>query len=210
MYKVYDDILPKDMVDNICDYVCHPSFIWHIGKHGRTLSDQFAIKYPNFQNNVQLIHPFLSRTQPWINGGIDGGYIKDYKLALFESNMINSMIIEFYKNIGENHNNKILHRIKANMLLESLDQTPNPPHIDICDEKHKVILMYMNDSDGDTIFYEDETGDKILDKITPKRGRIVFFDGHHYHSSSPPIKTSRRMVININIINKEDLHIIDK
>lgn len=193
------------MVDQICDYVCHPSFIWYSGECGRTLSDKFTYRYPNFQNSVQLTHPFLSKTQPWINGGIKGEYIKDYNLAITESNMINSMLIEFYKNIGDTHNNKILHRVKANMLIESLNGTPNPPHIDIIDKKHKVILMYMNNSDGDTIFYEDESGSKIIDTVTPKRGRIVFFDGHCYHSSSPPVKTSKRMVININIIDEEEI-----
>ena len=205
MYTVYDDILPKEMVDQICDYVTSPSFEWYCGTCGRTLDDKFSSKYPNFQNSVQLTHAFLSRSQKWYNGGINGYYGRNYDLAVTEREMINRLLKEFYKHIGELPINKVIHRIKANLLVQSVDDTPNPPHIDIIDGKHKVFLMYMNDSDGDTLFYKDETGEEIINRISPKRGRIVFFDGHHYHSSTPPVKSSKRMVINIDIMNEEDV-----
>ena len=200
MYKVYDNLLPKKFVDDICDYVCAPSFIWYLGPSGRTINEEKAKKHPKFKNSTQLTHPFLSAKHPWVKTGIKEFYVPNKSIAIKESNMINSLIIEFYKQLGESCTNKRLHRIKANMLLESTDNTPNPPHIDIIDMDHKVILLYANDSDGDTIIYEDEYGEKVLDKITPKKGRILFFDGHHYHSSTPPVKSQRRIVVNINII----------
>jgi hypothetical protein len=205
MYKVYDNILPKKVTDEICDYVCRPGFIWYAGPGGRTLNDQSAEKYLNFQNSVQLTHPFLTRSQQWINGGIKEEYIRDYNLAIFERNMLINIIIKFLGIIGEDISSKIIHRAKANLLLESLDTTPNPPHIDVIDMKHQVFLMYMNDCDGDTLIYEDKSANKILTRITPKKGRILFFDGHHYHSSTPPTNNPKRMVINVNLINEQDL-----
>ena len=59
---------------------------------------------------------------------------------------------------------------------------------------HWVCLYYINDSDGDTIFYE---GDKEIKRASPKKGRIVFFDGSLYHRAGVPTKNNR-MIININ------------
>lgn len=74
------------------------------------------------------------------------------------------------------------------------------PHIDM-ESPHKVILFYLNDSDGDTYFYNKEH--KIIDSVTPKENRAVLFDGSILHSSSKPIKFSRRIVLNINLVNNK-------
>ena len=73
------------------------------------------------------------------------------------------------------------------------------PHIDM-PIPHKVILFYLNDSDGDTNFYNKEH--KIIDSVTPKENRAVLFDGSILHSSSKPIKFARRIVLNINLVEK--------
>jgi hypothetical protein len=82
-------------------------------------------------------------------------------------------------------------------------------HIDqLCD--HTVFLYYVNDSDGDTIIIDkrfngvDEenvtlSGNNIIKRIPPKQGRIVIFDGAHYHTAEQP-KNNMRCVINFNVI----------
>ena len=65
---------------------------------------------------------------------------------------------------------------------------------------HKVILFYLNVSDGDTYFYDKEH--KIIDSVTPKENRAVLFDGSILHSSSKPIEFARRIVLNINLVDK--------
>lgn len=87
------------------------------------------------------------------------------------------------------------------------------PHIDN-PLPHIVALYYVNDSDGDTIifdkkyqygiqnFYDLEAIDPenipILEKISPKKGKLVFFNGAHYHASSQPT-AGPRCVINFNL-----------
>ena len=82
-------------------------------------------------------------------------------------------------------------------------------HIDMPID-HLVCLYYVADSDGDTIitsFRSDEidlspeefTNDNILQKITPKQGRAVLFDGRLYHTAEQP-KNNVRCIINLNII----------
>ena len=63
---------------------------------------------------------------------------------------------------------------------------------------HWVCLYYVNDSDGDTILFEDDKK-TVIQQVTPKKGRIVFFDGNIYHTSSKP-KNNIRSVINIDFI----------
>jgi hypothetical protein len=66
-------------------------------------------------------------------------------------------------------------------------------HIDL-DHPHWVCLYYINDADGDTIFYDDNLNE--IKKISPKKGRIVFFDGSIKHSAGIPTN-NERIVINI-------------
>ena len=61
---------------------------------------------------------------------------------------------------------------------------------------HDVILYYLNDSDGDTYFYNKN---KIIKQITPQFNKAIFFDGNIYHSSSKPVKSDRRVVLNLNV-----------
>lgn len=68
------------------------------------------------------------------------------------------------------------------------------PHTDR-PEKHLGLIYYVNDSDGDTVFFEKE---KIIEKVTPKKGRIVLFDGETLHSGGFPTNNPR-CIVNFNI-----------
>ena len=83
------------------------------------------------------------------------------------------------------------------------------PHIDAHrDYPYKVGVYYVNDVDGDTyIFNQTETNSTpedikngkvdVYTKISPKKGRLVIFDGDVYHSVGKP-KTDLRCIINYN------------
>lgn len=85
----------------------------------------------------------------------------------------------------------------------------NNPHIDL-GFPHLVCLYYVNDSDGDTVVYE-QTSDKVDEinvknttftekqRVSPKKGRVLLFNGKYYHSSSSPAMT-QRCIINFNLI----------
>ena len=69
-----------------------------------------------------------------------------------------------------------------------------------------VMIYYVNDSDGDTIFFNekhtgtiDNSKKTISQRITPKKNKCIIFDGLQYHAGSTP-KNSHRMFININFI----------
>jgi hypothetical protein len=89
-------------------------------------------------------------------------------------------------------------RIRLGMHLKEKTSQINKPHVDR-DDHHIGLLLYVNDSDGDTLFYKD-TGEIVTRSITPKRNTAVFFNGSLYHSSTTPSKTSRRITINYNFV----------
>ena len=69
------------------------------------------------------------------------------------------------------------------------------PHIDLEEgERHIVVLYYVVTSDGDTIIYNQRTESDVYtvkQKVTPKQGRVVIFDGGQYHTAQQAIKTVR-------------------
>ena len=75
------------------------------------------------------------------------------------------------------------------------------PHIDILFRKHLVALYYVCDSDGDTIIYNERVKSEtytIKQRVTPKQGRMVIFDGTLFHTAEQPLH-STRCVVNYNL-----------
>lgn len=81
------------------------------------------------------------------------------------------------------------------------------PHIDLYDP-HWVLLYYVVDNDAETVIYKNKMKNAndipVFDdleeslRVKPKKGRMVIFDGMHWHTSLQP-KSGRRAIININI-----------
>jgi hypothetical protein len=94
--------------------------------------------------------------------------------------------------------------------LNLFDDKIDTPHIDLFD-KHLVILYYVTDADGDTVIYKNKYSKKdpipFFDdlqeskRVTPKQGRVVLFDGSHWHTSCQP-KEKIRCIINYNVVDK--------
>jgi len=79
------------------------------------------------------------------------------------------------------------------------------PHVNI-PGPHIVGLYYVNDSDGDTVLFNQTVDDipfntpydeNILteyQRISPKKGRMVFFNGKKYHTSTSPTDKIRMVI----------------
>ena len=110
---------------------------------------------------------------------------------------------------------KTLIRLRCGMFLRSDKNYIHPPHVDH-DIDHLTAILYLNDSDGETIIYKEKFDSSLgLDardylhtklqnnvtedfRVTPKANRMVIFDGLTYHSSSSPVNTDRRIAMNCN------------
>jgi len=103
---------------------------------------------------------------------------------------------------------------------------PDSIHID-SPEPHISIIYYVSDSDGDTIIYKNPldmdndshwtepnkygfqdpivpTFDSVVEKqrVSPKKGRVLVFDGLLWHTSNQPNESNRRVILNSNLIAK--------
>jgi hypothetical protein len=95
-------------------------------------------------------------------------------------------------------------RVKANLLMPFKGQQggTHHPHIDQELIDTKTLIYYVNDSDGDTVTYNEyfdgtkQSNFTVEKKITPKKGTAVLLDTLRYHASSLPIITDARCVIN--------------
>jgi len=101
---------------------------------------------------------------------------------------------------------KIVHRIRLGFLLNTKYAYAGSPyqyntvHRDM-ETPHWTAVYYLNDCDGSTvIFRETEIAEKYypLHKSEPKKGKVVVFDGMHYHASTCPKVFNKRIVCTIN------------
>lgn len=92
--------------------------------------------------------------------------------------------------------------------IEWSDNLYGGPHFDSTVPGLLTGIYYIHDVDGDTLLYNEvwdeddfeEIGPESLTlqaRISPKKNRLVLFNGHTYHSASVP-SSGVRYVININ------------
>ena len=173
--EVYDDIIPSNLSDYLENYILTRS----------------QIPFSYVENlTFPLNHP--KRT---------------FKPGIACDILANN-IYQQYPNIPSLAYN-ILYRLCAykNIVVDTIPlarifidlPTPNaqpdlPPHRDST-FPHWVCLYYVNDSEGDTIFFNNKN--KEIKRVSPKKGRIAFFDGGILHCPTPS-NTQSRAVINMN------------
>ena len=92
--------------------------------------------------------------------------------------------------------------VKFNLLLNNSNMSEgkyNTPHVDNALKNSLSIIYYVNDSDGDTIiFNETDTPFTIKQRITPKKNRAVIFDSNLEHMGYTCTNEKRRVVVNFN------------
>jgi hypothetical protein len=119
-------------------------------------------------------------------------YIFDI-IKKIEKNSLNKSNLKFLKN----------YRYKLSCLEPlnipiSLEELYSNTHVDD-DIEHIVLIYYANDIDGDTILFDKNN--EILKSISPKKGKVVLFDGSINHCPSWP-KEKNRYSLNYNIVIK--------
>lgn len=129
---------------------------------------------------------------------------------------INAQLYNMVKSIPENGCKKIgrecLEIFNARSFMhfplnEDVKKEYDNVHIDV-KYPHLVVLYYINDTDGDTYIFDktldnckfitNDTKLEVIQKVSPKKGRVVIFNGNRYHSSSGPTKDVR-CIINFNV-----------
>ena len=173
--EVYDNILPIELVNDIEQKVLYDIDYFYKRNITHNELDEYSPGFTKtfIDREINLTSPL----SPYLNQIL-------YRLCSY----LNINLYEIFNG-----------RIFLQLPLEK-DNTPsNNIHTDR-DIPHLVCLYYVTDSDGDTILYEDDEKTEIK-RVTPKKGRIVFFDGSIKHCSSHPSK-SHRAIVNFDFVGK--------
>ena len=98
-------------------------------------------------------------------------------------------------------------RIKMNLCVYAQMDNPNAhgmPHVDFTEIKEPLLsaIYYVNDSTGDTLIFNQRYGQTapltVKTRVTPKKGRLVVFDGALFHAGNTPKTNAPRININFN------------
>lgn len=189
-YQVIDNAFPADVFKKLQDEILAFSFPWHYGR--RVSPDDGADKNPYMVG--------------WVHTVADLGLETKYSQELYDE--ISNAVFATIDGIGE------IGRIRLICNTTSEQAFVTHPHVDF-DYAHQTALLYVNDSDGPTVLYNEkynpalgigsqEKYKSIKDRLTvgatiePKENRLIVFNGLHYHSGTLPVTSARRVVMNIN------------
>ena len=98
-----------------------------------------------------------------------------------------------------------INRAKSNLMFQNSSFGTDYytiPHVDGTGN-FKTLLYYVNDSDGDTTFFNQTYQENSRPELTinctqtPTQGTAVLFDSNIFHCSRPPQTAKSRVVINI-------------
>ena len=194
MIKVIDNALSDPLFKSLKDIVLGNDFFpWYLGTDINVNEDpvSYYVQNKNSVNTNQLTHHlYVDVNHTYGQGDVSSHTKFVHKLIM--------PVLKKHKIFGH------IVRSKFNLLFPNpnvKDNQYNIPHYDL-DDAHYSVLLYLNNSDGDTVFFEEKNQNKKLTNLTeikrvqPKENRLVISDGH-YHTSSNPKKHQHRIVLNI-------------
>jgi hypothetical protein len=179
--KVFDDVIPQHLQDYLeLSIFGRP---YEGGEIHPTVD--FRIKYETTaiesdKTPVSFKHILKSSTQ------LSPHYENFSLLPIFACGRMNKVLQEI-----------LVARIFLVMPYET-DRDHMEPHVDY-HFPHDVVLYYVNDADGDTVFYNNQG--QVIKRVTPKKGRLVMFDGLTLHSGGIP-KNGPRCIVNFDLLTE--------
>jgi len=193
---VFDDILTKKQQEDLKRILLSSQFPWHFMPD--VTGEDSRDGRPAFQN--KLIY----------DGKVNVG---GKPLSLLHQ-LIDNSLSKLYEELNVKADYELFRiRTFLQMPLANLSGSRRDAHhIDYFNKRHLSILYYVFDADGDTVIFENmyhpndikvpELNElKVKKKVTPKQGRVVVFDGYHWHTGTQP-KKGMRCVINSNVFQK--------
>jgi hypothetical protein len=185
---VIDDVIPENLQNEYHDLIMSRRE-WCFVKDMSYSNGE--LRYPSYGFNMLFKHP-------------EHGVISDLYEAVSVP-IINALLDKEKLNISEIFFNRAFLQLP---LSPAFYKEQNGLHVDLPDP-HYACVYYLNDSDGDTIIMEQTIVNtppgsqgvdvKIHQRVTPKKGRMVVFDGRRYHCSSQPSE-SYRAIINFDLV----------
>jgi len=195
-YYIFDDIIDSDEQNILESEILSANTNWL--EHKNITGEFGGNMHESFPGNV-----------------IYWNSVSDLVLSIvskIEKNTVEILDMQFVKTIRR--------KINKTSPLNTLYDATKLMHIDMGDD-HIVIIYYINDSDGDTILFTNKKGNsaenikdnfssintddfQLLKRVSPKKGRVLVFNGNLYHYGEYPNK-GNRFVINYNTVAKNKI-----
>jgi hypothetical protein len=176
---IIDNVISKNEQELIKELLFSNKFAWFFQKDVTNANKKQSQGRPAFS------HYFINKS------GVNSDYV----------NILTNIVANGAKKIKIGPDVKILFaKTILQLPLNSKKQKVDTAHIDLA-EKHLVFLYYVLDNEAKTIIYKNTKKSKKLielKKIKPKQGRLVIFNGSHYHTAEQPTKNTR-CIINFDI-----------
>lgn len=173
MIEIIDNFLSKSYHEELLALMDSPNFDWYYNSN---------ISYENVESGLDefgFTHVFWDADGARMNA----------TTAFWKPSLLQMM---------DALNAKTILRSRGDMTLYCNTESIHAPHVDFT-TPHISSVFYVNDSDGDTIFYNgDQDKLEVLKRVSPKANRLVFFDGLILHTGSSPKKHKNRIIINSN------------
>ena len=183
MIRIYDHVLNEVDENFIESFVTNTDFPWYLQK--QTISDG-----NRFKGDTRFVD------FPWLFHLIHDNGIVNSTCSEIPVKIVDSLKDKFkitYKEIKQT---------RMNLMMKTEDKRVSPPHYDFKDDNIDTMIYYINDSDGNTVFYTDETATTIIQEVEPKKGRIVIFPSKTLHAGNRPKEHDIRIVINFNMVKE--------
>lgn len=199
---VLDNLLPSLTQERFKEYVSNEHFEWNDYNHIQTAGVYF--KDLNFESDAMMVPSDSMIKLCYYNNFLKS---KVFDQTVYWLGM--AVLDEYQRQTGDTVT--AVMRMKVNnqkkSVIEGYNNTCcNEIHVDSF-EDHKTLIYYINDSDGDTFLfdklYDEGTSEynvKTIQRVSPKQGRIVCFNGRRFHAPSNPLFYNRRFILNINFI----------
>jgi len=183
------NVIPLEYQDEIYQYVTDVKFPWHF------LEDT---TYEGFNSN-----PNAASTPAFVNLIYHTNNEEHHHLNFFRP-LVDAII--------EKSNMELISvfRIRLGFLLNTkyaFAGSPyqyNTPHVD-GNMDHYTAVYYLNTCDGPTvIFHETEQSERYrpMYKSEPEKGKVLIFNGRHYHASTCPKIFNKRLALTVNFTAK--------
>ena len=189
----FENVIPKLYQDQIEAETTSNQMIWHFRlEPGRTVSVLGAsgveASYSGFTNTVFHVD--------------DGGAPSSPMTAL-----LLPMLFTFCDKAHRPFTRLL--RIRLGLYPRIMIDAAHHPHVDFY-YPHYNAIYYVNDADGDTVLF-NETFDEVpqamlpaylredkftvAKSISPKKGKMIGFEGKQYHASMHPMRATHRIAI---------------
>ena len=200
MIDVIDNALPESIFNKLSKEAIDKDFPWYMGNDidPDTIDKKLNTGITLDKNTIpsfQFFHVFYSMADDETREkGINSNFFNLYNKPIFtflENYKLGKKLQLFKSKLNLLTN---IHNFKSNDLY-------NIPHLDVTTD-HISVLLYLNDSDGDTTFFNERFIDEkrpnsltIKQKVSPKKNRMVISNGY-FHASANPIQSNYRVVYN--------------